>query len=217
MDGHAVGMVAGGRWLASTDFYLDLNLPLRVLKSLQSGQNMSRGTIQSTWRLKDPATCAAHGISRTIINNSGSTGLLVADQIVPDGPSDGQIQEGDVLLDADGEKIGSLVQFEHFLDRRVGDKITIRRLRHGQEGQVKVLVQDLFGITPFRLLRFAGAVFHDLRLQIALKWNFPINGVYLPAGMGPFDEIDGVIHSVDGQPTPNLEAFMDVIRRISCR
>ncbi|KAL9125648.1 MAG: hypothetical protein Q9217_005172 [Psora testacea] len=212
--GNAVGMLSGGGFTASIDFYLDLTLPLRVLKSLQSGKCIYRGTIQSSWMLQDPATCAARGISREIINNSDSTGLLVAHRVIPEGPSDGQIQEGDVLLDVEGEKIESLVHFEHLLDRRVGDKITIRRLRQGQDGQAEVLVQDLFKITPFRLLQFAGAMFHDVRLQVALKWNLPINGVYLPEAIGCFDEISGVIHSVDGQPTPNLVTFMDVVRKI---
>lgn len=119
-----------------------------------------------------------------------------------------------MLLEVEGEKMGSLVQFEHHLDRNVGKNITIRRLRHGHEGQAEVLVQDLFGITPFRLLQFAGAVFHDVRLQVALMWNLPINRVYLPVGMGCFEEIQGVIHSVDRQSTPDLVAFIGVIRKI---
>jgi len=207
--GHAIGMMAGGMVHASMNFYLDLTLPLRVFKTLQSGERITRGTIQGTWTLEDPATCAARGISRETIDKSGNTGLLIAYQIVSKGPSDGQIQEGDVLLEVEGEKMGSLVQFEHLLDHRVGKKITIRRLRHGHEGQAVVLVQDLFGITPFRLLQFAGDVFHDVRLQFALMWNLPINGVYLPVGMGCFEGIQGVIHSVDHQPTPDFMAFID--------
>ena len=213
-DGHAIGMVASGYHFASKDFYLDLKLPLRILKCLQSEEHIYRGTIQSTWMLQDPATCAARGISREIIDNSGTTGLLVAHRVVPEGPSDGQIQEGDILLEVDGNKVGSLVQFESLLDKCVGDNIVIRRLRDGHDGQVEVLVQDLFQIIPFRLVQFAGAVFQDLRLQVALRWNLPINGIYLPEEMGCFDEIAGIIHSVDGQPTPNLVAFMDVIRSL---
>ena len=89
MDGHAVGLLAGGGFIESIDFYLDLILPLRILKLLQSRQKVSRGTIQSTWMLKDPAICTARGISREIIDNSGTTGLLVAHRIIPEGPSDG--------------------------------------------------------------------------------------------------------------------------------
>lgn len=135
-------------------------------------------------------------ISRENIDKYGNDGLLIAHQIVPKGPSDGQIQEGDMLLEVEGEMMGSLVY------SRVEEETTIRILRDGRECQAKVLV---FGIAPFCLVQFAGAVFHDVRLQVALKWNLPINGVYLSVGMGCFEEIWGVvIHSVDGQATPNL-------------
>lgn len=76
--GRAVGMVAGGMDQASMAYYLDLTLPLRVLQSLQSGERITRGTIQGTWMLIDPATCAARGISRDTIDKSGNSGLLIA-------------------------------------------------------------------------------------------------------------------------------------------
>lgn len=45
-----------------------------------------------------------------------------------------------MLLEVDSKKVDSLIQFEYLLDRRVEGKIIIGRLRHGQYGQVEVLV-----------------------------------------------------------------------------
>lgn len=218
-DGFAVGLVAGGYENASTDLLLPLDRPLRALQSVQSGQSIRRGTIQSIWTLEKPAECRARGLSEHIIHKHSpdGSGLLVVNKILPEGPSDGKVKEGDVLLEVNGRNVTSLSEFEDFIDNAIEDDIKIRVQRSQNSLEFELSVQNFFKIAPCRLLEFAGATLQDLRFQTAMLYNVPIKGVFLPRATGSFcldTNSDKLIDSIDHQPTSDLDAFIKITQKI---
>ncbi len=217
-DGLAVALMSGGFFSASTDIFLPLDRPLRALQALQSGQIISRGTIQSHWESEKPADCHARGLSDQVIQkySPDGSGLLVAKMILPGGPSHAEVMEGDVLLEVNGENVTSLSRFEDLMDDAIGDVINVRVKRHQDDRELVLKVQDLFQLTPHRILQFAGSTFHDLRYYTAFRYNVPINGVVLANAEGSFELDDGykLICSLNNQPTPDLDAFIKVAQGI---
>lgn len=178
-----------------------------------------RGTIQSIWKLEKPADCHARGLSYEEVLEYGhdSSGLLVAKEILPDGPSDTHVKEGDILRAVDGRIVTSLLQFEQLMDGAVGNTLSLQVWRHGNTLEFELQVQDLGTLTPYRLLEYAGSVFQDLRYQIAFAYNVPIKGVVLSDAGGSFTlKNSGVamICSLDNQSTPDLNTFIEVAREI---
>ncbi len=210
--------MSGGSFFASTDVYLPLDRPLRALRALQSGQIISRGTIQSHWELEKPADCLARGLSDQVIQeySPDGSGLLVAKMVLPEGPSHAKVMEGDVLLEVNGENVSSLSRFEDLMDDAIGDGIKVRVKRHQDDHDLVLKVQDLFQLTPHRILQFAGSTFHDVRYYTAFRYNVPIKGVVLADAEGSF-KLDGeykLICSLNNRPTPHLDAFIKVAQGI---
>ncbi len=213
-----MALMSGGSFLASTDVYLPLDRPLRALRALQSGQIISRGTIQSHWELEKPADCLARGLSDQVIQeySPDGSGLLVAKMVLPEGPSHAKVMEGDVLLEVNGENVASLSRFEDLMDDAIGDGIKVRVKRRQDDHDLVLKVQDLFQLTPHGILQFAGSTFHDIRYYTAFRYNVPIKGVVLADAEGSF-KLDGeykLICSLNNQPTPHLDAFIKVAQGI---
>ena len=61
-----------------------------------------------------------------------ATGLLVVDQVMPDGPADLWLQPGDVLLTVDGKTVTTFVPLDEAMDSSVGQVITLGILRGGK-------------------------------------------------------------------------------------
>jgi len=219
VNGNAVAMVAGGYGGAAKDLYLPLDHALRALQFFESGMPVLRGTIQSHWILEQPADCRARGVSDNILQKHGTerSGLLVAERVIEKGPSAGKIVEGDVLLAVNGGNVNTLSRLESLMDEAVGKQINVRIARYGTEYVFDLNVQDFFKLTPYRLLEFAGSIFHDVRYGAAFRYNVPIKGVLLPIAKGSFS-LDGkannLICLLNSKPTPDLEAFIRVAREI---
>jgi len=219
MNGYAVAMVAGGYTGAAKDLYLPLDYALCALQSFKSGRPMLRGTIQSHWILEQPADCRARGVSDDVLQKHGTgySGLLVAERVIAKGPSAGKIVEGDILLTVNDGNINTLSRLESLIDEAVEKQINVRIARYGTEYVFDLNVQDFFKLTPYRLLEFAGSVFHDVRYGAAFRYNVPIEGVLLPIAKGSFNlhgEGNKLICSLNKKPTPDLDAFIGVAREI---
>jgi pro-apoptotic serine protease NMA111 len=225
-DGYAVALQAGGRSDgAATDYFLPLDRPLRALKLIQQGEFVPRGTIQVQWLLKPFDVCRRLGLSRSwekAVRQAfpKETGMLVAEVVLPKGPADTQIEEGDLLIKVNGELLTQFVRLDAILDDNVGGEISLLLQRGGQEVQVKLNVGDLHAITPDRFVSVAGASFHDLSYQQARLYAIALKdaGVYIceSAGSFRFDGCDSgwLIQSIDHKDTPNLETFVEVMRSI---
>ena len=187
--------------------------------NLQLGRSTPRGTILSNWTLEKPAACHTRGLCYGKIQeySPDGSGLLVAQAVLPNGPSDTKLEEADILLTVNNKNVTSLRLFEQFIDNAVGRTIKLRVHRHGDTFESEVQVQDLSTLTQYRLVEYAGSAFHALDNQTAFRNHMPLEGVVLCDDEGSFmlkGEGRKIIRSLNYQSTPNLDTFIEVARLI---
>lgn len=226
IDGFAIALQAGGRADgASTDYFLPLDRPLRALRCIQEGKPVQRGTIQCQFLMKPFDECRRLGLSPTwekAVREAfpKETNMLVAEIILPKGPSFSNIEEGDVLLKVNGEMITQFVRLDDILDSNVGKTVQLSLQRGGEDIDVGIEVGDLHAITPDRFVTVSGASVHNLSYQQARLYGVAINdgGVFVCESTGSFrfDSADNgwMIQSIDQKKTPDLQTFIDVVKGI---
>ena len=222
IDGHAVALQAGGRADgAATDYFLPLDRPLRALECIRKGQSVPRGTVQTQWIIKPFDECRRLGLTKeweAAIRKGlpKETGMLVAEIVLPEGPADKKIEEGDVLIKVNGELLTQFIRLDSILDSHVGKKVTILVQRGGRDIEVELDVGDLHTITPDRFVTVAGGSFHDLSYQQARLYAIPVKGVFVCEAAGSFrfenTESGWLIESVDQKNTPDLKTFVEVMK-----
>ena len=222
VDGFAIALQAGGRADgAATDYFLPLDRPLRALECIRRSQPVARGTIQTQWMIKPFDECRRLGLTpeweAAIRKNfPKETGMLVAEIVLPEGPADLQIEEGDVLIKVNGELLTQFVRLDDILDSSVGRSIKILVQRGGEDVEVELNVGDLHAITPDRFVTVAGGSFHDLSYQQARLYAIPVKGVYVCEAAGSFrfenTESGWLIESIDQKKTSDLATFIEVMK-----
>lgn len=224
IDGYAVALQAGGRADgAATDYFLPLDRPLRALKCLQEGKPITRGDIQCQFVLKPFDECRRLGLTpeweaqmRKAFPKE--TNMLVAEIILPDGPSHNKIEEGDVLIKVNGELLTQFIRLDDILDSSVSQTVKLLLLRGGEEVEVEIEVGDLHKITPDRFVSVAGGSFHSLSYQQARLYGVACKGVYVceAGGSWRFDNSENgwLIQTIDHKKTPDLETFIEVMKSI---
>ncbi|KAH7303359.1 putative nuclear serine protease HtrA2/Nma111 [Stachybotrys elegans] len=223
-DGSAVALQASGRTdKASTDFFLPLDRPLRALQCIQQGKPVTRGDIQCQFLFKPFDECRRLGLSpkwEAAMRQAFpyETNMLVAEIVLPMGPSDGKIKAGDVLIKVNGDLLTQFIRLDDIMDRSVGMTVKILLQRGGKDVEVDIEVGDLHKITPDRFVTVAGANFHDLSYQQARRYAIPVQGVFLcgSAGSFPFKGGDDglIIQTIDHKNVPNLNTFIKVMKDI---
>lgn len=223
-DGHAVALQAGGASEASTDFFLPVFRPLRALRCIQESKPITRGDIQVEWQLKPFDECRRLGLSLETEEEArkrfpDKIGLLVAELVLPEGPGDTLITEGDTLLSINDEPISTFIKVDEILDENVGKDLKFVLQRSGKQIEHYITIGDLHSITPDRYVEVAGACFNQTSYQIARCYCIPVKGVYVNDASGSFEfssfEKGGwLLQSVDDKPTPDLDAFIDVMKHI---
>ncbi|KAK9479408.1 trypsin-like cysteine/serine peptidase domain-containing protein [Lipomyces japonicus] len=225
IDGHAVAIQAGGSSESSTDYFLPLYRGLRALRCVQDDTPITRGTIQIQWLLKPFDECRRLGLTPEIeyaIRKEfpDGIGMLVAETVLPEGPSDGLIEEGDCLVSVNGEHVTKFIRLDEVLDSTVSSEIAVVVQRGGQNVNVTITVGDLHAITPDRYVEVAGACFHNVSYQLARQFVIPAKGVYIsePSGSFRLDRDRGwILESLDDDPTPDLDTFISAMKKIRDR
>ncbi|KAK0100759.1 hypothetical protein ONS95_007209 [Cadophora gregata] len=219
--GQAVAMQAGGKAKTATDFFLPLDRPLRALQCLQRGEPITRGDIQCQWKFKPFNECQGLGLTaewESAFRKAfpSEVGILVAERVIPQGPSDLRIKVGDILIKVNGELLAQFKDLDAVLDSSVGSTAKLLLQRRGKDVEVEVEVQDLYKITPNRLVTVAGGSFQDLSYQRARAYGVACKGVYLCNAAGSFDPLSTgcTIQKVDNKATPDLDAFIEVMKAI---
>lgn len=227
IDGFAVALQAGGRSDgAATDYFLPVSRPKRALECLQKGLPITRGTIQCQWMIKPFDECRRLGLTpeweATVREKfPKETGLLVAEIVLPEGPSDTKLEEGDILLKVNDEVLTAFVRLDDILDESVGKTVKLLIQRGGVDMDVEISVGDLHKITPDRFVSVAGASFHDLSYQQARLYAVACKGVFICDATGSFKfegtDCGWIVQSVDHKETPDLDTFIEVMKSIPDR
>ncbi|THW87563.1 hypothetical protein D6D15_06599 [Aureobasidium pullulans] len=229
VEGFAVALQAGGRQDgAATDYFLPLDRPLRALELVRKGEHVTRGSIQTQFLIKPFDECRRLGLTsereaEVRAKFPKETGMLVAEVVLPKGPADSKIEEGDVLIKVNDELLTQFVRLDDILDSSVGGQVKLLVQRGGEEFEATIGVGDLHAITPDRYVSAAGALFHELSYQQARFYAVTLkdNGVYCCEAGGSFRfegcEFGWLVQSIDNKPTPNLDAFVEVMKAIPDR
>ncbi len=220
IEGEVVALNAGAANSAASSFFLPLDRIDRVLKLLQAGKAVSRGTLQTVFELKAYDELGRLGLTEeteTFVRsaNPDQTGMLTVEQVIPESAADGKLAPGDILLRINGELVTEFVPLAGILDDNVGNEITIEVERGGRSLIEKVLVADLHGISPDEYLEFGDAIVHNLSYQQARHYNRRASGVYvanpgyalsrsaIPRG--------AVISEVGGEPVEDISDFEKIL------
>jgi len=213
VSGRALALNAGGSRNASSSFFLPLDRVVRVLEHLRAGRPVPRGTLQVVFQQRSFDELRRLGLSAATEaavrrRFPRGTGLLVVDEVVPQGPAEGRLQPGDVLLTLDGRPLREFVPLEDALDAAVGRQVTLEVERRGQPLRVELAVQDLHAVTPSAYLEFGGGVLHPLSLQQARNHGVPVAGVYLATPGYVFGRAEvpagAVVTALGGAPVADL-------------
>ncbi|KAJ4007590.1 hypothetical protein NW752_010255 [Fusarium irregulare] len=224
VDGHGIALQAGGRTDGSTDYFLPLDGPLRALKHIQNGDKVKRGEIQTVFKLKPFDECRRLGLSpkwEGVLRESfpGQDNVIVACDVLSEGPSDGKLKEGDILIKINGELVTQFLRLNTFFDENIGQTLRFLVQRDGDDVEEEITVQNLDEITPSRFVTVGAGCFHDLSYQIAQRYVLPCRGVYV-CKAGPFHPAHDnyfMVDSVNHKKTPNLDAFVQVVKDIPDR
>jgi S1-C subfamily serine protease len=220
IDGEVIALNAGARNDAASSYFLPLDRVVRALALVEAGKHVSRGTLQAVFqheyfdeleRLGLPASTEAD-LRKQYPDGSG---LLVVDQVLPDGPADLWLQPGDVLLHVNGKVISTFVPLDEITDNSVGQSLSLDILRGGKPLTVSLKVQDLDDLSPTSYLEFGGAILNDLSLQVARGYNVPVKGVYVASPGYMFGTAGiaraAVITEFDGKPVANVDDLQKAI------
>ncbi|MDP7660756.1 MAG: trypsin-like peptidase domain-containing protein [Gammaproteobacteria bacterium] len=184
IDGNVVALNAGGSGHAASSFFLPLDRVKRAFELLQTGKPVTRGTLATTFVYESFDELRRLGLREGTEASvrerfPGQLGMLVVDEILPNGVADGRLMVGDIIVEIDGEFVTRFVQLEDILDSRVGESLRLIVERNGQALAVSVDIQDLHAITPMEYIQFGDAVVHKLSYQQARHMNRAPEGVYI--------------------------------------
>ncbi|CAH6719920.1 pro-apoptotic serine protease Nma111p [[Candida] jaroonii] len=223
-DGYAIALQAGGSSEASTDFFLPVFRPLRALECIRKSLPITRGDIQVEWKLRPFDECRRLGLSEAAEAEArkhfpSKIGLLVVELVLPEGPSDGLLQEGDTLISIEDEPVSTFVRMDEILDERVGQTLKFVIQRGGEYLTQQIDIEDIHAITPNQYVELAGATFNDLSYQLARTFCVPVGGVYINDASGSFrvsayEDSGWLLESVQNQLVENLEEFVEVMKTI---
>ncbi|KAK9712203.1 hypothetical protein K7432_007304 [Basidiobolus ranarum] len=219
VEGKAVALQSAGSDEAASNYYLPLDRVIRALKCIQNGESITRGTIQVKFMYEPFNETRRLGLLPDTEEDIRSTfpdsrGMLVVASVVPNGPAHGLLEEGDILVKLNGSCTIEFSRLEEVIDTSVGRSVKFTIERGGEVLHFDIVVQDLHSITPDRYVTIGGGIFNELSYQIAMSYKIPVGGVYVAGGYGMWFGSGTVIRSANNQPTPNLDTFVDVMKRI---
>ena len=102
--------------------------------------------------------------------------------VIPEGPADGLLDPGDVLLEVDGRSCLSFLQLESALDDHTGKDIEVKIQRGGEDIIMAIPVQDLHSLIPSEYLAVSQSIAHPVSYQVAKKYHLPLKGVFVAYG-----------------------------------
>ncbi|MCB9760016.1 MAG: trypsin-like peptidase domain-containing protein [Alphaproteobacteria bacterium] len=220
VEGRVIALNAGGKRSAASSYYLPLDRVQRALELIRAGQPVTRGTLQTVFVHTPYDELRRLGLraeTEAQIREGfpDGTGMLVVRETVPGGPAHEVLRPGDVVVSLDGEPLTTFLPLEARLDDRVGQTVTLGVERGGEPLTLELTVSDLHAITPDAYLELGGGVLNAVSYQQARNHVIPVGGVYVATQGYVLREAsipDGaVITAVDGQDTPDLETFEQVV------
>ncbi|KAJ3103726.1 serine protease [Phlyctochytrium planicorne] len=222
-EGEAIALNAGGATSSASSFFLPLDRVVRVLKLLQQDLPVPRGTLQTIFKFSPFDEVKRLGL-KTEIEESvrkefpGNTGMLAISQVIPKGPGDTILEEGDIIIKINDGWMLKFVALEELMDTSVGKPIKFLVQRGSDLKELTVVVQDLHAITPHSYIEVGGGILNTLSYQMAKSYMVPVGGVFV-AGAGYMLGLAGVsrkciIKALNNIPTPDIPSFIAAVNTL---
>ena len=214
IEGEVVALNAGANSSAASSFFLPLDRIDRVLRLLQQEEPVARGTLQVMFEQKPYDELKRLGLSDESesvarLAYPDKTGMLTVEQVIPNSPSAGKLEPGDILLRINGKLVTEFIPLEAVLDENVGNEIEVELERGGVHVSETILVVNLHGITPDEYLEFGDAIVNNLSYQQARHYNLQAKGVYVanPGYLLSKSAIPrgAVITEIDSKPVNSID------------
>ncbi|KAJ2315524.1 hypothetical protein H4S02_000197 [Coemansia sp. RSA 2611] len=214
--GDAVALNAGGSNRAASSFYLPLSRIVRALNLVRHGQPVPRGTIQAEFEHLPYDELRRLGLNMTIETKMRETfpasqGMLAVRTVLPQGPADGSLRSGDIVVAINGQPVVDFISFEDIADSSIGAEINVSVWRGDKAYNTRVRVQDMAAVTPHRYVEVGGGVVNNVSYQIARSYGIPVDGVYVASSGHVLSSAGAwrgsVIQAVGTAATPDLDSF----------
>ncbi|MEE8118733.1 MAG: PDZ domain-containing protein [Gammaproteobacteria bacterium] len=224
VQGSAVALNAGGHVSAASSFFLPLDRVRRALALIKEGKPVTRGSLQTTFIHQPYDELRRLGLreeTEALFRRKfpEGTGMLVVEQVVPDGPGAAALEPGDILVRVNGKLLTSFIPLEEVLDSHVNKTITLELERGGRVISVESPVDDLHAITPSELVEFGGSVVNQLSYQQARHLNMPPKGIYVANSGYVFGTAGisrgAVITTVNGESVTTLDDFQHHLEQLT--
>jgi len=152
---------------------------------------------------------------------SQETGMLVVDQVIPNGPAHDRLEPGDILIKVNGQLVTTFLKLELLMDGNINKEIVLDIERGGSPQTIQLNVQDLDSITPDILLEVGGGILHPLSYQQAKNHRLVVGSVYVASEGymlgGAGIQRGSIITSVAQTPTPTVEIFEKILSQFPDR
>ncbi|KAJ2450971.1 hypothetical protein EV183_003931 [Coemansia sp. RSA 2336] len=223
--GDAVALKCSASSGASLNFYLPLQRVKYAFEYVRKGQIPPRGTLQAVFEHQSHVKAERLGLTAELAASEGidvenSTGVLTVKKIVPKGPADGVLKVGDIVVSVNGTVVLGFPELFEIIDAAVDQQVSLCVFRSHEFTTVTTTVQDIYQVTPMRALRLGSNIFHDMSfVEAAITGSVAITGVKVLGIFGTMfpgyeSRNTKVITEVNYNPTPNLDAFMDIITKM---
>lgn len=221
IDGDVVALNAAANTRTASSFFLPLPRIVHALERLQDALPIERGSLQTIFTHQPFRQLTKLGLdadaeARVRASGESVNGLLVVQQIIPEGVADGLLDAGDILVDIDGEIVSDFVSLEAMLDASIGQTLELGVIRQGAREQVSLGVADLHALAPSRFIELGDAVLQDMSIQHARAMNRAQQGVVVMRPGYFFTRAKvpqgAVVLSLDGEATDELDAFLAAVR-----
>lgn len=213
----------------------DLDLP-EIQPKLQPSASFATMEVSSYSRdhteevMKDASIVSDEAIVNGAALDGRAVGMLVVDAVVPNGPGDGLLEPGDILIRINGEYILDFMSLETLLDDKILQSteeigksrsetpVDIEVERGGKLCRVTVPLQNLSDVTPTSFIAVGGACIHSLSYQQARSYRSSFGQVYVADPGYLFNkaglEKHAIITGINGSPTPDMDSFTETLLKL---
>jgi S1-C subfamily serine protease len=221
LQGRVLGMWASfayqtGRDLTQINLGIQSDVIVDMIEKLRAGEALR--SLEVEWAQMPLATARKvslpeEWVERYEAHNPAKREVLTVATTVADSPAADFFRAGDILLSIDGALANTFRQAERAAQKPT---VEVTVFRNGQEitGRVETVALDGLGIE--RVVSWAGALIQAPHRELAVQRGVGNGGVYVSFfNFGSPASRSGLfagrrIVAVDGQPTPDLDAFVQV-------
>lgn len=206
-----------GRELTQGNRGIPIDVVAEMLERVRGGQGLN--SLEAEFTAQPLALARRLGLSQQWVDRlaaaAGERQVLAVTRLVGGSDAAKRLQQGDLLLEIDGRRLNHFREIERaVLDR---PQVNVTVWRNGSEQTIPVATSILPGVEDDRVVLWAGATLQMPHRAMRAQRGVPPEGVYVayysfgsPAtryGLLPGRRIV----EVDGQPTPDLSAFLKIV------